>query len=94
MWCWKVRWILQYNLLNKLLFPEKFAHHVLLLFYLFREEKELVFHQCMKTKKEVWVQDLVNINKTKFEPYGDLVVEVFLQFNKNLINNQDPKSEI
>ena len=48
----------------------------------------------MKTKKEVWVQDLVNINKTKFEPYGDLVVEVFLQFNKNLINNQDPKSEI
>ena len=29
-------------MLNKLLFPEKFAHHVLLLFYLFREEEELV----------------------------------------------------
>ena len=30
----------------------------------------------------------------KFEPYGNLVDQAFLQFNVNLINNQDPHSRI
>ena len=34
--CRKVRRILRYQVPNKLLCPEKFAHHVLLLFYSFR----------------------------------------------------------
>ena len=40
------------------------------------------------------VQDVVSINKIKIEPHGDLVDETFSQFNKNLIKNQDPQSEI
>ena len=39
--CRKVRRILRYHVPNKILSPEKFAHHVLLLFYPFRDEKEL-----------------------------------------------------
>ena len=50
MQCFKVRRILRYHVPNKILLPEKFAHHVLLLFYPFRDEKELyqVSHHCIK----------------------------------------------
>lgn len=30
----------------------------------------------------------------KFDPYHDLVDQTFLQFNDNLINNQDPQNQI
>ena len=32
-------------------------------------------------------------NKIKFEPYGDLFDEAFLQHNENLINDQDPLNQ-
>ena len=54
-----------------------------------------VFHQRNKTIcKEEGVQDVANLNKTKFEAYGSLVDQVFWQFNENLINNQDQQSQI
>ena len=68
-------------MLNKLLSPEKFAQHVLLLFYPFRDEKELLsgFPPLYQNKlQEQGVQDVVNTNKIKFEPYGDLVDKVYL----------------
>ena len=37
------------------------------------------------------MQGVVNIKKMKFEAYGDSVDQAFSQFNKNLINNQDPQ---
>ena len=81
---------------NKLLHPEKFAHYVMLLFFPFRDEKELQsgcpsFYQ--NKLQEQGVEDVVNRNKIKFEPYGDLVDQVFSQFNENSINNQDPHSQ-
>ena len=39
------------------------------------------------------VQDSVNINKMKFESYGELVDQAFSQFNENLISNQYPHSQ-
>ena len=42
MCCRKVRQILGYHMPNKLLSSEKFAHHVMLLFFLFRDEKQLL----------------------------------------------------
>ena len=39
MYCRKVRRILQYHVPNKILFPEKISHHVMLSFSLFREGK-------------------------------------------------------
>ena len=68
-----------------------------LLFYPFRDEKELLsgFPPLYQDKlQEEGVEDAVNINKTKFEPYGDLVDQAFSQFNENLINNQDPHIQI
>ena len=70
---------------NKLSFPEKFAGHVML----------AGCPQLYQNKlQEQGVQDVVNRNKIKFEPYGDLVDQFFSQFNENLINNQDPQSQI
>ena len=40
------------------------------------------------------IQDVVNISKIKFEPYGGLFHQAFPQFNENLINKQDPHSQI
>ena len=37
--CRKVRQILRYHVSNKLLVPKEFAHHMLFLFFPFRDEK-------------------------------------------------------
>ena len=44
--------------------------------------------------QEQGVQDVGNINKIKFEPYGDLVDEEYSRLNEILINIQDPCSQI
>ena len=44
--------------------------------------------------QEEGVQDVVNINKMKSEPYVDLLDQQFLQFNENLMNNQDTHSQM
>ena len=44
--------------------------------------------------QEEGVQNVVNVNKIKFEPYGGLVDQVFLQYNENLIYNEDPQNQI
>ena len=94
----KVRTVLQYHVPNKLLSPEKFAHHVLLLFYPFRDEKELLsgFPPLYQNKlQEQGVQDVVNTNKIKFvEPHVDFIDQAYSEFNETLINNQDPQSHI
>ena len=69
----------------------------MLLFFQFRDEKQLLsgFLPLYQNKlQEQGVQDVVNSSKTKFEPYGDSVDQVFSQFNENSINNQDPHSQI
>ena len=95
--CRKVRRILRYHVPNKILYPEKFAHHVLLLFYPFRDEKELLsgLPPLYQNKlQEQGAQDIVNINKIKFEPYCALVDEVNSRLSETLINNQDTHSQI
>ena len=42
MWCRKVSIILRYHVPNKIVYPERFAHHVLFLLYPFRAEKVLL----------------------------------------------------
>ena len=85
--CRKVRPIFWYDMPNKLSAWVKFAHYVLLLFYPFRDEKELLsgfstLHQNKHGGQRVQV--VVNMNKIKFESYVDLVDQAFSQFNENL----------
>ena len=68
MQCRKVRHIFRYHVSNKLLAAEEFAHHVLFLFFLFRDVKELLsgfppLYQNKLRKQEV--QALINMNKIK-----------------------------
>ena len=42
--------------------------------------------------REEGIKDVVNINKIKCEPYGELADQTFSQFKKNLIDYQDPWS--
>ena len=93
----------QYYVPNKYLPPEKFLHYVLLLFHSFRDEKNLLSSfppiQAAKWKsqnklQEDGFQNVPNINKIKFEPYGDFVNQDFSQYNQNLVNNQDPNIQI
>ena len=82
---------------NKPLYPEKFAQHVLLLFRPFRDEKKFLSGSppmYQNKPQEEGAQDVVNINKIKYVLYGDLIDQAFLQFNENLINKQDPHSQI
>ena len=90
MQCRKVRRILRYHTTSKLLSPEEFAHHVLVLFYPGRDEKDFLrgFPPIYQNKlQEEQVQDVINTNKMKFESYGALVDQAFVQLNDNLINN-------
>ena len=89
--------LLRFHVPNNILYPEKFAHHILLLFYPFRDAKKLssVLPPLYQNKLlEQGVQVIVNINKIKFEPYGDLVDEVYSRLNETLTNNQDPQNQI
>ena len=95
--CRKIRRNLGHHVPNKLLSPEDCTHHVMLLFYPFSDENELL-SDCpplyQYKMQEQGVQDVVTGNKIKFEPYGDLVDQAFSQFNENSINNQDSHSQI
>ena len=65
-------------------------------FFPFRNEKQLLSDfrpLCQNKLQEKGVQDVVNNNKIKFQPYEDLVDQSFSQFNENSINNQDPHSK-
>ena len=62
---------------------------MLLLFQPFRDEKELLSrsppvyqNKLQEEEGEEEVQEVVNINRIKSEPNGDLVDKVFLQFNE------------
>ena len=66
---------------NKLLSPERFAHHVLLLLYPFRDEKDLLSgspSMYQNKLQEEQVQDVINKNRMKFETYGGLVDQAFV----------------
>ena len=66
----------------------KVSLQMLLLFQPFRDEKELlsrfppVYQNKLQEEEEEEVQEVVNINRIKSEPNGDLVDKVFLQFNE------------
>ena len=44
--------------------------------------------------QEEGAQNIVNINKIKFEPYCDFADQGFLQHNENLIKTQEPVNQI
>ena len=105
MQCQKVRRTLWYHMQSKHSSPEKFSYHVCSsnlcksLLSAQRWNRIVIKSSTNISNKAprahgLLVQDVVNQNKMKFDPYHDLVDQTFLQFNDNLINNQDPQNQI
>ena len=81
--CRNVKKILRYHTPNPAVNAEAYAHHLLMLFYPFRKESELLCEENMTyvsklNNKEVL--DVVNRNKVIFEPWGELVESSLRKF--------------
>ena len=93
--CRQVKAVLRYYIPNRYKYPEKYAHHLLFMFYPFRSEQELKSNDTgsyVEKLQEAGVIDVINRNKLVFEPYGDLVEAALLSLRTNLASNQDSYS--
>ena len=90
--CQKVKSVLRYHVPSQNKYPERYAHHLLFMFFPFRKESE---HSNSETGfyidklYEPGVIYIINANKIVFEPYGEMVVSALQNMRENLRHNQD-----
>ena len=80
----KKQFVLRYHVPNHLTQPEAYSHHLLIMFYPFRNESELnatASGTYAEKLAQPEVLDIVNRNKMLCEPYGDVVDEAFINFS-------------
>ena len=88
--CRNVKAVLRYYVPNRHKYPEKYAHHLLFLFYPFRNEENLKSGNSgtfSEKLQEPGIIDIVNRNKHIFEPYGDLVDSALLNLRTSHIQD-------
>ena len=75
--CRKVRAVIRYHTPNKTKEPEQYFHHLLILYYPWRKETELLGNEntYMSKFNEPDVQLMVQRNKNIFEPDSEAVIE-------------------
>ena len=75
--CRKVKAVMRYHTPNRAREPEKYFHHLLMLYLPWRDEQELVGHDETFISKfyETEAQTVVQRNKEMFEPDGDAINE-------------------
>ena len=83
--CRKIRQVLRYRRAPNIdLYPEEYAHHMLFLFYPFRNENELFSENSYRQKlAEPEVIITVNENKKIFEPSSDEINSALVLYNCN-----------
>ena len=76
--------VLRYYKPNRQLYPEKFAYHVLLLFYPFINESDLFSKDGAYSSKllEPVVSAIVNQNRQAFEPNSKFIDSLLLEISK------------
>ena len=87
---------LRYHVPNKFKGPEGYAHHLLFMFYLFRDECELKVGQPSSYSSklgEPGVIEVINNNKSLVEPYNHLVNDAFLNYRSDISLSLDPFSQ-
>ena len=84
--CRKVKAVIRYHTPNKTKEPGRYFHHLLMLYYPWRNESELMAADQSYSSKfyEPNVQDVIESNRSVFEPDADAVTEAL----ENLRNNQ------
>ena len=88
--CRKLSSVLQYFTPNKNRDYESYAHHLLLLFYPFRDESDLKVGIPPSYTNEIaepGVIDIINTNRALVEPFSDAVGEALLQYSQTEMNN-------
>ena len=88
---------MRYHVPNKDIYPEKFAHHLLFIFYPFRLEDELLIGNPPTYQNTLACPSFLsafNKNRQKFEPYADITEESLANFSHNLQSNQDSYGQI
>ena len=81
--CRNVKKVLRYHTPNINVNAEAYAHHLLMLFYPFRKESDLLFQRdqtYFSKLNECNVLKVVNQNKEIYEPWGDMVDLSLQQF--------------
>jgi len=83
--------VVRYHTPNPVNRPEEYAHHLMMLFYPFRKESDLLSEigsSYVVKLNSPDVLHIVNENKIKFEPWGDIVNSVLM--NANFEPRTDP----
>ena len=81
--CRNIKKVLRYHILNPAVNAEAYAHHLLILFYPFRKESDLLCEDNLTYVSKLndeEVTNIVNRNKMIFEPWGELVESSLRQF--------------
>ena len=92
----KAELVLRYHVPNKFKAPEGYAHHLLFMFYPFRDECELTVGQLSSYSSKLsqpGVIEVINNNKSLVEPYSDLVNDAFLNYRSDISISWDPFSQ-
>ena len=87
--CRKVRAVLRFHVPSRNKYPERYAHHILLLYYPFRSESELLVNTYLEKLSQPGVLDIVNQNKQNIEPFAELVDEAFEHYHADLDINMN-----
>lgn len=92
--CRKVKAVLRYYAPSSKKNPEGYAHHILFMFYPFRDEKNLLSSNGTYTQKlhEPDVMDTILRNKQIFEPHCELVEQALSTLHSELPHNCDPSA--
>ena len=88
-------YVLHYYVSNKKSKPEEYAHHILFMYYPFRDEKEILSGNpptCASKLSEPGVIDLVNQKYSLVKPFATIVDNAFLRLSSD-INVMDPYSQ-
>lgn len=93
--CRKVKAVIRYHTPNKTKEPERYFHHLLMLYYPWRNESDLMATDQSYASKfnEPNVQEVVELNRSVFEPDADAVTEALENFRNNqgnMIHSFDP----
>ena len=92
--CRKVKQVLRYHVPSKNLHPEKFSHHLLFLFYPFRDENDLKLNGSYCEKLAIKeVIDVVNQNKLFFEPDSDKIDQALIRLSDTQENLEKPDDQ-
>ena len=81
--CRRIRKVVRYHTPNPVTHAEAYAHHLLMLFFPFRNESDLISevdNSYTSKLNEPDILSIVNSNKQLFEPFGDVVDRALMNF--------------